>query len=264
MTAAMKIRQLHDFVEGVSVEVAPVTIPDAVVDPNTQENLTTILDSLKESVPTKTSELENDAEYMTKEAVDQGYLSTDGGNVNGPISFHGNAGEIYIDQFGSMGYLFLNNLDGGLMFGSKADGEALALYKGAVGVHTSTPMYGLDVNGSIGTNTDVFIKDKSVSGFISFYEGSNTATSLSSVPVDKRLCVCTVSASGSFSLASVPAAGREVHVIVSNTWDSDIAVALPNTGDYVCLTDTALSVKAGGYAEINVISDGSRMYIRSI
>lgn len=60
----MKIRQLHDFVEGVSVEVAPVTIPDAVVDPNTQENLTTILDSLKESVPTKTSELENDAAYV--------------------------------------------------------------------------------------------------------------------------------------------------------------------------------------------------------
>lgn len=94
--------------------------------------------------------------------------------------------------------------------------------------------------------------------------GCATSESLSGVPVDKRLCVCTVSASGSFSLASVPAAGREVHVIVSNTGDSDIAVALPNTGEYVCLTDTALSVKAGGYAEINVISDGSRMYIRSI
>ena len=264
MTAAMKIRQLHDFVEGVSVEVAPVTIPDAVVDPNTQENLTTILDSLKESVPTKTSELENDAEYMTKEAVDEGYLSLAGGDINGFISFYGNSTRIEVNEIGGGGRINFVDLGPGFFISSKNDGDVFSVYNKYVGINNNTPYYNLDVNGSIGTNTDVFIKDKSVSGFISFYEGSNTATSLSSVPVDKRLCVCTVSASGSFSLASVPAAGREVHVIVSNTGDSDIAVALPNTGEYVCLTDAALSVKAGGYAEINVISDGSRMYIRSI
>lgn len=260
----MKIRQLHDFVEGVSVEVAPVTIPDAVVDPNTQENLTTILDSLKESVPTKTSELENDAEYMTKDAVDKGYLSTAGGDVNGPISFYGNVCSVNMSPDGHGGVINFKNLSEGFYFQTESGTIPFSVYGKYVGINNNTPYYNLDVYGSIGTDTDVFIKNKSVSGFISFYEGSNTATSLSSVPVDKRLCVCTVSASGSFSLASVPSAGREVHVIVSNTGDSDIAVALPNTGDYVCLTDTALSVKAGGYAEINVISDGSRMYIRSI
>lgn len=39
----MKIKQLHDIENGAAVEFAPVTIPDAVVDPTTQESLTTIL-----------------------------------------------------------------------------------------------------------------------------------------------------------------------------------------------------------------------------
>lgn len=39
----MKIKQLHDFENGSAVEISPVTIPDAVVDPTSQKNLTTIL-----------------------------------------------------------------------------------------------------------------------------------------------------------------------------------------------------------------------------
>lgn len=39
----MKIKQLYEFENGVELEMAPVTIPDAVKDPVTQENLTSIL-----------------------------------------------------------------------------------------------------------------------------------------------------------------------------------------------------------------------------
>lgn len=40
----MKIKQLHELENGTAVELAPVTIPDAVVDPATQKNLTSILE----------------------------------------------------------------------------------------------------------------------------------------------------------------------------------------------------------------------------
>lgn len=39
----MKIKQQYEYENGAELEIAPVTIPDAVVDPDTQENLTTIL-----------------------------------------------------------------------------------------------------------------------------------------------------------------------------------------------------------------------------
>lgn len=111
--------------------------------------------------------------------------------------------------------------------------------------------------------------DVAVNGFSTvkaetdFLTGANTATSIASVAVSKRLVVATISAAGSFSLASTPAAGREIHVIVKNSGSSDVAVTLPNTGNYVSLSGDSLTVAAGKYAEINVISDGTNMYIKA-
>lgn len=89
-----------------------------------------------------------------------------------------------------------------------------------------------------------------------------TATSVASVPVDYKLVKCTISASGSFTLASTPAAGREVHILVYNSSSADVVVSLPTASPYVNFSGDSLTVPATGYAEINVISDGSTMFIR--
>ena len=103
-----------------------------------------------------------------------------------------------------------------------------------------------------------------VSAFMNFYEGSKSISSVAAIPIDKRLVIATIATSESFALLKVPTSGREIHIIINNSSTSAITIALPNTGNYVCMTDTALSLDAGAYAEVNVISDGSKMYIRSI
>lgn len=98
---------------------------------------------------------------------------------------------------------------------------------------------------------------------IEYLTGHNTSTSLSAIDITKRLVICTVSASGSFSLADVPADGREIHVMVNNSGSSDITVTLPTSG-YVNLTGDSITVTSGGWAEINVVSDGSNMFLRAL
>lgn len=97
-----------------------------------------------------------------------------------------------------------------------------------------------------------------------YYQGSNVVTSLSDVPITKRLVVARISTSQELTIRNTIANGKELHIIVINSTTIDITVVLPNTGNYVCLVDTALTIEAGACKEINVISDAHLMYIRSI
>ena len=99
---------------------------------------------------------------------------------------------------------------------------------------------------------------------MSFGNGHATASSLENIPTNKRLVVASINQSQSLSFEGLVADGKQVHLIVNNSGTSTISVALPNTGNYVCLTDTALSIDAGGHVEVNVISDGNFMYIRGV
>ena len=163
---------------------------------------------------------------LTDDVVSGSYLSINGGTLNG---------DLYADNIYSNAY------------------------KDYDGVNTLT--FTSDQITVSNQTTETFVITKE---FIDFYEGSNTATSVASLPIDRRLVIATISASESLTLSNTPDAGREIHIIVNNSSTSAISIALPNTGNYVCLTDTALSLDAGAYAEINIISDGSKMYIRSI
>lgn len=97
-----------------------------------------------------------------------------------------------------------------------------------------------------------------------FNEGVNTNVDLSSIPINKRLCTASISSSVVLNMSATPKAGREVHIIVNNTSSEAQNIALPNTGSYVCMIDSVLSVDSGAYVELNIISDGSKMYIRGI
>lgn len=136
---------------------------------------------------------------------------------------------------------------------------------------------GIEKNG--GNNTTVFTTDggtaslgnyattASVSQAVSdatFNNGHNAVSSVAGIPVSKRLVIATISNNGSFTLASTPADGREIHVIVHNTSSSDIEITMPSGSNYVKMSGDTLTVAGNSYADINVISDGTNMYIRAL
>lgn len=92
--------------------------------------------------------------------------------------------------------------------------------------------------------------------------GHNTATRLSSVATSKRLVIATISSNQSFTVANNPGDGKELHIIVHNTSGSDITVSMPTASSYVNMSGDSLTVPANGYAEINVVFDNSKRYIR--
>ena len=73
-----------------------------------------------------------------------------------------------------------------------------------------------------------------------------------------------LSASSQFGFATIPVAGTECHIIAHNTSSNEITITIPAGENYVNMTDDALTIGADGYIEINAISDGSKLYIRSI
>ena len=97
-----------------------------------------------------------------------------------------------------------------------------------------------------------------------FNNGHNAVSSVTGIPVSKRLVIATISNNGSFTLASTPADGREIHVIVHNTSSSDIEITMPSGSNYVKMSGDTLTVAGSSYADINVISDGTKMYIRAL
>lgn len=104
---------------------------------------------------------------------------------------------------------------------------------------------------------------------VTFGLGANTATTVASLPVTKRLVIVTNPGTASLSLASLPAAGREIHVIINATSAATITIPHGTSGSitYVNTNDGAsskMSVSAGKYGEINIVSDGSKAYIRYI
>jgi len=99
--------------------------------------------------------------------------------------------------------------------------------------------------------------------FTDFYTGSNTGlTSLTNIPTTKRLVVIeTSSASNTFSLSgnTLPD-GYEIHVFVKNNSGSEATVTVSGS-QYILLGDP-ITIGIGKYGEINVISDGTKLYVR--
>ena len=141
-------------------------------------------------------------------------------------------------------------------------------YKGTVTkISTGTGLTGGDItsSGTISLNSTYqtyCTNGNSAYSYTSWADGMNTATSISNVKIDKRMCKCTITSSGSFSLQSTPAAGKDIHVIVYNNGSSEITVSLPTASPYIILGSDALSIPSKKYAEINALSDGTNVYLR--
>jgi hypothetical protein len=140
-----------------------------------------------------------------------------------------------------------------------------------LGTNTITPLTSIPseyvTESELSSTLSSYATSSSVSSAISeasFNTGHNSVTSITSVPVTKRLVIATISASASLALASVPADGREIHIIVKNSSSSDITVTMPSASGYVKMSGDTLTVKGSSYADINIISDGTNMYIRAL
>lgn len=98
---------------------------------------------------------------------------------------------------------------------------------------------------------------------VNFLNGHNSLDSTQSIPSTKRLVIVTRSSNDVLTLASnnLPD-GRELHIIVHNTGSGDITISMPTSGGFVNVVGDTLTVSAGSYGEINVISDGVNKYIR--
>lgn len=95
---------------------------------------------------------------------------------------------------------------------------------------------------------------------------STTATSITALSTSYRQVVASISASASFAFTGTTAfaAGREIHVLIKNTGSEEITVTLPNSGIYDNGGTDTLTIPAGGHAEVNAISDGSKIYLRAV
>ena len=98
----------------------------------------------------------------------------------------------------------------------------------------------------------------------SFYKDVNRVSSVSNIPKTKRLVVAEISTDASLSMAGVPDAGKDIHIMVHNTGSNAIVVTLPVSGGYVNTAGSELTIDSLEWAEVNVISDGSTIYIRGL
>jgi len=119
----------------------------------------------------------------------------------------------------------------------------------------TTNIYGIDSSLTV-TNNKL--------GVSSIIAGSTTVNSITNIPVTHSAVLATTNASGALSFAALPSDGYNVHVILYNSSASDISITLPSTGNYVCTSSNNVEVKAGGYAEINILSIVGKGYIKAV
>lgn len=91
--------------------------------------------------------------------------------------------------------------------------------------------------------------------------GVNTATSVTSIPTSKTMCVVNTTSGDSFGLSDDLIAGQEVHIVINNTGSSKITISIPTT--FKASVDK-LEIESGKFGEINVISDGTNKYLRAV
>ena len=103
-----------------------------------------------------------------------------------------------------------------------------------------------------------------LNNFMVFYSGSNKITNITNIPTDKNVVFADIKANGSLKLAGIPANGYNIHVLIKNSSNKQITISLPNTTPYI-LTDTdVINLPAQKIAEVNLLSNGTNIYIRTI
>ena len=92
------------------------------------------------------------------------------------------------------------------------------------------------------------------------YSGSVETSSVSYIDPTSKLVIVRLSGDQSLSVYGMKP-GQEIHLIISGSGN----ITIPNDEEYINMTgNDVISVSDGDYVEINIISDGTKKYIRSI
>lgn len=82
--------------------------------------------------------------------------------------------------------------------------------------------------------------------------GINTVTTLANLPITKRSIVATVTAATSLSLASNLEVGQELYIRIYNNRSSAITQPIPNSGNFVSMNGTSVSIPSKSFIEMSI------------
>lgn len=85
-----------------------------------------------------------------------------------------------------------------------------------------------------------------------FYEGISSVTTLVNLPTTKRSIVATVTAATSLSLASDLELGQELYIRIYNNGSSAITQPIPNSGNFVSMNGTSVSIPSKSFIEMSI------------
>lgn len=92
----------------------------------------------------------------------------------------------------------------------------------------------------------------------------NTVSTLINIPCTRRLVIANIAVSETMSISANVPQGRELHIIIKNTSDTDITITLPTDSRYINLGGNSFIITSSSYAEVNIIADKLNSYVRFI
>lgn len=245
-----------------------VNTPSGNLTSITVQNVINELDSLKVDKITGKGLTSND--YTTEEKNKLQGISINANNYVHPAT---HSADIIVDGTTNKAYTAtektkLSGIAAGADVSVNPDwnavsGKAQILNKPNLDVTVSTSKGGTGLT-AIGTAGQYLAVNSAATGLewtTNRNKGVNTVTTLASLPITKRLVTATVSAATTISLASALEVGDELHIVVYNSTASAITQTLPNTGSYISLSGTSISIPATGRIEINILCYAATSYL---
>lgn len=102
--------------------------------------------------------------------------------------------------------------------------------------------------------------------FSKYLYSVNFVDTINNLPIDKYLVIAEINSStnsDSLTLSNTLAAMQEISIIIHNASTSPLTIALPSSSStYVNMSGSNFVIPANEYAEINILSDGTKNYIR--
>lgn len=99
-----------------------------------------------------------------------------------------------------------------------------------------------------------------------FMTGHNTANTLTSIPTTKRLVICNLTGTNENNIAlnGTLADGYEIHCIINNNASASVTIAVTGLQSPWKVVGSDISIPASTYGELNIISDGTYLYVRGV
>lgn len=101
-----------------------------------------------------------------------------------------------------------------------------------------------------------------------YFYGQNEVTTLTSLPIDKRLVIANITTATSLSLSGNLPIGLDLHIKAYNAGASDITQPLPTIGEFESKDGDGtnietITIPANGSAEINILSTVGKYIIKT-